>query len=189
MNIKKIIQTYDTHINNVESRIVTGGVPFIPGKSVYEKANHLRDKMDDIRKFAFLKPRGNDNLSGMLITEPTSQHADLAAIFMDGEGYENCYIEDIIGAFTVIAETGMININQRNVEVNLETQFGVFNSAIKFEDESVKEINITCPCEFKIRNDKTKNLIEDSNTVKGSRAFISGMHMLFLDSDDKIINS
>lgn len=187
MNIKKMIQTYDTHINGVKSRIITGGVPYIPGKDIYEKANYLRDNMDQIRKFVFLKPRGDIDLSGVIITEPTSKNVDLAAIFMDGEGYENGNIEDLVGAFTVIAETGMIKMNNGCNDINLETQFGIFNGLINFENESANIIKITCPKNFEVKIKEAKTSIKQED-IKDYRAFIIGMHMFLLDSDDKICN-
>lgn len=184
MNIKKIIQAYDTHSDGVQSRIITGGIPFIPGKDIFKKTDFLKKNMDDIRKFIFLKPRGNKNLSGLIVTEPTVKAAHLAAIFIDESGYDNCYSEDLVSAFTVIAETGMININNKTTELILETQFGLFKGIITYEDESVKNINIMCPKECVLRS--KNNTPIDGTIIIGCRAFITGMHMFLLDSEDKI---
>ncbi|MDD2495578.1 MAG: proline racemase family protein [Tissierellia bacterium] len=188
MNIKKLIQTYDTHMNNVESRIITGGVPYLPGKNINEKLNYLRNDLDEIRKFIFQKPRGKCNLSGLLLTEPTSANSQIAAIFMDGEGYENCYIEDLVGAFTVICETGMVNINYdkgEKTEVLLETQFGLFKGIIDMEQESAKSICIVPENSNKLMYKDTKKIVEKDNYAK-LKAFITGMHMFMLDSEDTL---
>ena len=188
MNIKKIIQAYDTHMNNVESRVITGGVPYIPGKNINDKINFLRENSGKLRKFIFQKPRGHNGLSGLLLTEPTCKNADIAAIFMDGDGYENCYIEDLAGAFTVIAETGMINVNyntNERREILLETQFGLFKGIIEFEDESAKSISIIPENDQELIYKNNKLKVERGNYAK-LRPFITGMHMFLLDSDDSI---
>lgn len=186
MNIKKLIQAYDTHINNIESRIITGGVPYLPGNNISEKLNYLRDNLDEISKFVFGKPRGKHNLSGMLLIEPTSTAAQVAAIFMDCEGYDNCYIEDLVGAFTVIAETGMVKTDtNEKIEVVLETQFGLFKGIIQMEDESAKSISIIPENEYNLIYKNSKQKVEKEN-YENLKSFITGMHMFLLDSEDSI---
>lgn len=188
MNIKKIIQAYDTHMNNVESRVITGGVPYIPGKNINEKINYLRENLGELSKFVFQKPRGHSDLSGLLLTEPTSENAEIAAIFMDGNGYGNCYIEDLVGAFTVIVETGMVNVNyntNERKEILLETQFGLFKGIIEIEDESAKSISIIHENDYKLIYKNNKLKAEEGNYTK-LKSFITGMHMFVLDSEDSI---
>lgn len=187
MNIKKLIQAYDTHMNNVESRIITGGVPYIPGKNISEKLNYLRNN-DEVRKFVFQKPRGNSDLSGILITEPTSKNVDISAIFMDGQGFENCYLEDLVGAFTVIAETGMISLNydkNETSEILVETQFGIFKGLIEIENESAKNISIIPENDCKLVYKNSKLNVEKDN-LDNLKSFITGLHVFMLDSEDNL---
>lgn len=186
MNIKKIVQIYDTHMNNVKSRIATGGIPFIKGKDIFEKKDYFKNNMDEIRKFVLLKPRGSKDLSGIVITEPSSFDADLACIFMDTDGYEKCYIEDLVGAFTVIAETGMISIEHENISLKLETQFGIFEGKIIYQDESVKSISIMYHNDCIIKSKETNMLVEKEDTLE-YKSFITGMSILMLDKEDCII--
>lgn len=185
MNIKKIIQTYDTYMNGAESRVITGGIPYIPGKSVIEKTDYLINNMDEIRKFVLLEPRGKRNLSGAVITEPASPDTDLSVIFMDKEGYGNCYVEDLAGVLTVVAETGMADMSQNVAEIKIGSQFGSFTGRIEFEDESAKSISITphgdTHIKFKGNNAQTGN-----KSYVGLKSFITGLHVFLLDAKDSL---
>ena len=49
MGFKRMIQAIDTHAGT-PMRVITGGVPHIPGNSVYEKMKWLEANDDQLRK-------------------------------------------------------------------------------------------------------------------------------------------
>ena len=57
MSFKRVINVVETH-DGEPMRVVTGGVPHIPGNSVYEMEEYLRLHNDSLRKFLLREPRG-----------------------------------------------------------------------------------------------------------------------------------
>ncbi|GEM_PF-6041349 len=50
MNVNRIITTIDTHIAGQPTRVVTSGLPYIPGKSMQEKKAWMVNNEEDLRK-------------------------------------------------------------------------------------------------------------------------------------------
>ena len=69
-------------------RIVASGYPRIPGKSILEKRRYVEENCDHIRQMLMLEPRGSEAVCGLLITEADLPNADIAVLFMHGEGAE-----------------------------------------------------------------------------------------------------
>lgn len=57
MGFKRTIHAVDTHAGT-PMRVITGGVPHIPGNSVYEKMKWLESNDDQLRKLMLREPRG-----------------------------------------------------------------------------------------------------------------------------------
>ena len=57
MAFKKMITAVDTNAGE-PMRVITGGVPHIPGSSVFEKMKWLETKEDELRLMMLREPRG-----------------------------------------------------------------------------------------------------------------------------------
>jgi len=84
MKFSKSIHAVDSHTAGEATRIVVGGVPKIPGKTMPEKKQWLEDNMDYLRTAIMLEPRGHNDMFGSILTQPTVDEADYGIIFMDG---------------------------------------------------------------------------------------------------------
>lgn len=140
MKFQKSIQTVDSHTMGEPTRIIIGGVPNIPGKTLPEKKSYLEKHMDYIRTGIMLEPRGHKDMFGSIITAPVSNEANIGIIFMDGGGYLNMCGHGIIGAVTVALETGMVEMTEPYTEVVLEAPAGLIRATAKIENKKVKEV-------------------------------------------------
>lgn len=140
MNISRIIIAVDSHTMGEPTRVVTGGIPNIPGRSMPEKKDFLEKHMDHLRKALMLEPRGHDDMFGAIITAPTVPEADLGVIFMDSGGYLNMCGHGTIGAATVTVETGLVNVSKPETEVVLETPAGLVKAVVKIEAGRAKSV-------------------------------------------------
>lgn len=57
MSFKHTLQVVDTHAG-IPMRVVTGGIPHIPGSSSHEKMKWLNANGDGLRKLLLREPRG-----------------------------------------------------------------------------------------------------------------------------------
>lgn len=142
MKIARSIQAIDSHTMGEPTRIVVGGVPRIPGKTMPEKKTYLEEHMDNLRTAIMLEPRGHKDMFGSIITQPTRSDADLGIIFMDGGGYLNMCGHGSIGAATVAVETGMVEVTEPYTNIILEAPAGLIKAKVKVEDGKAIETSI-----------------------------------------------
>ncbi|KDR93866.1 proline racemase [Peptoclostridium litorale DSM 5388] len=141
MKFQKSIQAVDSHTMGEPTRIITGGIPNIQGKTMAEKKAYLENNMDHIRTGIMLEPRGHNDMFGSIITAPANEEADIGIIFMDGGGYLNMCGHGTIGAVTVALETGMVEMKEPYTEVVLDSPAGLIRAAAKVENQKVKEVS------------------------------------------------
>ena len=82
MAFKRTIHAVDTHAGT-PMRVITGGVPHIPGNSVYEKMKWLEENDDQLRKLMLREPRGYPAHCCNIIVPPTHPEADAGYIIME----------------------------------------------------------------------------------------------------------
>ena len=81
------ITTIDAHAEGEPLRIITGGLPPIPGDTILERRRYLIQNLDHLRTALMWEPRGHADMYGAILTEPVTQGADAGLLFMHNEGY------------------------------------------------------------------------------------------------------
>src|SRR5262245_15667363 len=76
VGFKRIIHAVETH-SGEPMRVITGGVPNIPGNTVYEQMKWLQQNDDQIRLLMLREPRGYPAVCCNLIVPP--KHPDALA--------------------------------------------------------------------------------------------------------------
>lgn len=142
MKSVKTIFAIDSHTMGEPTRIVVGGIPKIPGKTMPEKKAYLEEHLDYVRTAIMLEPRGHNDMFGSIVTQPTMDEADIGIIFMDGGGYLNMCGHGSIGAATVAVETGMVPVTEPVTELTLEAPAGLVKAKVKVENGKAKEVSI-----------------------------------------------
>lgn len=140
MKFFKSIQAIDSHAAGEAARIVTGGIPCIPGKTMPEKKQWLEDNLDEVRTGIMLEPRGHNDMFGAILTQPISEEADFGIIFMDGGGYLNMCGHNTIAAMTVAVETGMVKAEEPVTKVVQEAPAGIVRGEVFVEDGKAKKV-------------------------------------------------
>lgn len=148
MRALRTIHTIDSHTMGEPTRIVTGGLPVIPGNSMQEKKAYLCQHMDNIRTALMHEPRGHKDMFGSIITQPTIKEADLGIIFMDSGGYLNMCGHGSIGASIVAVETGMVPVKEPYTDITLEAPAGLVRARVKVENGKAVESTITNVASF-----------------------------------------
>src|SRR5579885_1706705 len=101
-----IITTIDAHAAGEPLRIVTGGLPELPGKTILERRRYMQQHYDHIRKALMWEPRGHRDMYGCVLTAPVTAEADLGVLFMHNEGYSTMCGHGVIALLTTLLETG-----------------------------------------------------------------------------------
>ncbi|RKD33804.1 proline racemase [Thermohalobacter berrensis] len=142
MQATRSIHVVDSHTMGEPTRVVVGGIPNIPGKTMAEKKKYLQENMDDIRTSLMHEPRGHNDMFGSIMTTPVNDEADFGIIFMDGGGYLNMCGHGSIGAVTIAIETGMVKAKEPITEVTMDTPAGLVKAKAKVQNGKVKEVSI-----------------------------------------------
>ncbi len=91
-------------------RVITGGVPHIPGSSVFEKMKWLEAEGDDLRRMMLREPRGYPPVCCNLIVPPCHPDADAGFIVMEQTECPAMSGGNTISVVTVLLETGILPI-------------------------------------------------------------------------------
>lgn len=142
MQSKYMFQTIDSHTCGQPTRTIFGGIGPIPGSTMSEKMLYMKEKRDDVRKLLMFEPRGNDIMSGVILTEPCDQRCDFGVIFIEVGGYLPMCGHDTIGVSTALVEMGMAkNISEPFTQLCLDTPAGLVK--VKINVEAGRARNVT----------------------------------------------
>lgn len=142
MKFSRSIHAVDSHTMGEPTRVVVGGVPQIPGKTMPEKKKYLEDHLDYLRTAIMLEPRGHNDMFGSIMTAACSPEADFGIIFMDGGGYLNMCGHGSIGAATIAVETGIVPMKEPVTEVNMEAPAGLIRAKVEVKNGKVQSVSI-----------------------------------------------
>jgi proline racemase len=140
MSFQRMIQSVETH-SGEPMRVITGGVPHIPGDSVYEQMKWLEANDDQIRKLMLREPRGYPPLCCNLIVPAKHPDAVAGYIIMEQVEYPVMSGGNTIAVATVLLETGMVPMVEPVTEFTLEAPAGLI--AIRAECANGKVTQVT----------------------------------------------
>lgn len=142
MTFKRMFHAVETH-SGEPMRVITGGVPNIPGNSVYEQMKWLEQNDDQIRMLMLREPRGYPPMCCNLIVPP--KHPDAAAgyIIMEQVEYPVMSGGNTIAVATVLLETGMIPMHEPWTEFVLEAPAGLIGIRAECRSGKVRQVTFT----------------------------------------------
>jgi trans-L-3-hydroxyproline dehydratase len=101
------VSTLDYHTAGEPLRIVTAGLPEIPGDTMIARRRYMKNELDHYRRFLMLEPRGHADMYGAVLTPPVTADGDVGVLFMHNEGYSTMCGHGIIGLVTAGLEHGL----------------------------------------------------------------------------------
>lgn len=101
------IATLDMHTGGEPLRIVTAGLPRLPGNDVLAKRRWFREQLDDLRKALMWEPRGHADMYGAVIEPASAGQGDFDVFFLHNEGYSTMCGHAIIALTRWVLESGL----------------------------------------------------------------------------------
>jgi trans-L-3-hydroxyproline dehydratase len=126
---KTIITTIDMHAAGEPLRIITGGLPPLPGNTILERRRWMREHLDHLRRALMWEPRGHYDMYGCVLTPPVTPGADVGVLFLHNEGYSTMCGHGVIALVTALVETGALPAKATITPVTLDTPAGVVRAA------------------------------------------------------------
>ncbi|WP_326823529.1 proline racemase family protein [Streptosporangium sp. NBC_01756] len=104
-----MIHTIDYHTGGEPFRIVTAGVPDIPGGTVLERRESARaPEIDDVRRLLCHEPRGHADMYGCFLVPPDDAGADLGVLFWHKDGYSTACGHGTIALGVHAVDSGLV---------------------------------------------------------------------------------
>lgn len=155
MRFKRVISAVDSHTEGEPARVVTGGVPPIPGNTFQEKWLWARENLEDVRTMLMFEPRGGSHYSGSIITAPSTPGADFGIIFIEVSGFLPMCGHGTIATATVLVEMGMVEAREPVTELTLDTPAGLVKASVRVEDGVARDVTIQNVPSFVLHRDLT----------------------------------
>ncbi|HTW02085.1 MAG TPA: proline racemase family protein [Streptosporangiaceae bacterium] len=114
-----LVGAVDYHTAGEPFRIVTGGVPALPGATVGERRVNAADRLDHVRRLLVQEPRGHGGMYGCFITPPDDEGAEFGAVFFHQSGFSTACGHGTIALGTWAADAGIVppDMNAFSIDV------------------------------------------------------------------------
>jgi proline racemase len=140
MRFQRMITAIDVHAGGEPGRVVTAGLPPIPGDSMFAKMEYLRDHEDWLRKVMLREPRGYPALCCNVILPPTTPGADAGYVIMEQVEYPPMSGSNTICVVTALIETGMVPVREPLTELLVETPAGLIDVQATVQDGKCQKV-------------------------------------------------
>ncbi len=142
MKARKLFRTIETHTLGQPTRNVVSGFRHVPGKTMQEKFEYMREKMKTGSvRFLMFEPRGSEIMSGTLITEPCTPGTDVGVLYFEASCWMPMCGHDTMGVSVALIEAGLVDVTEPITEIKLDTPAGVVTVEAKVIDGVVEEVS------------------------------------------------
>lgn len=126
MAFKRMFDAIEVH-EGEPLRVITTGIPSIPGNSVYEQCMWLREHDDQIRLLMLREPRGIPATCANLIVPAKDPRAAAGFIIMEQTEYPMMSGGNTMAVATALLETGLLPMQEPVTEFYLEAPAGLIH--------------------------------------------------------------
>ncbi|MDJ0612504.1 MAG: proline racemase family protein [Rhizobiaceae bacterium] len=147
MRWDRTLQLVEAHAEGEIGRVVTGGQPKIPGKTLQEKFRYLLNEQD-LRHSLCLEPRGAAAGSVILLFAPEDPENDAGIVILQPDQAHAMSGSNAICATTVLLETGIIEMQEGEILVRLETAAGLVVAKAQCEEGKCVSVTLSMPASF-----------------------------------------
>lgn len=164
------ITTIDAHTEGEPFRVITSGLPELPGDTILARRRYMRANLDHLRTALMWEPRGHADMYGCIVTPPVSKEADFGVLFLHNEGYSSMCGHGIIGIVTVVLETGMLPMQYPETCLRIDSPAGLVTAYARCEDGKVRSVYFHNVPSFVLAQDETIE-VPEIGTVRYDIAF------------------
>ena len=142
MRLTRLVTAVDSHTEGMPTRVVTGGVPALPGATMLERKLRFEAERDDLRLMLMREPRGHGAMSGAILQPPLREDADWGVLFIEVSGLLPMCGHGTIGVATVLVETGMVEVSEPVTTIRLDTPAGLVEARVAVEGGRARAVTL-----------------------------------------------
>lgn len=125
MNVHSRLRAVEVHAEGEPGRVITAGMPDLPGETMLEKMQWLEANADHIRLRMLQEPNGYPALCCNAIVPSNHPDADAGFIIMEQTEYAPMSGSNTICVVTALLETGILEMVEPVTELTLEAPAGL----------------------------------------------------------------
>lgn len=111
----RVVCTLDMHTGGEPLRVITAGLPPLPGRTVLEKRAWFRTHLDPLRTALMWEPRGHADMYGAVLSESESESGAFDVFFLHNEGYSTMCGHAILALTKLVVESGAVAAGRHDV--------------------------------------------------------------------------
>ena len=181
MRTSRMLTAVEVHAEGEPGRVVTGGMPHMPGNSVFEKMQWMQANADDVRTLMLQEPRGYPALCCNVLVAPSHPQADAGFIIMEQMEYPPMSGSNAICVTTVLLETGILPMKEPVTELTLEAPAGLIRVRADCKDGKVTRVTFRNVPAFAVHLDANVE-VPGLGPIKVDVAW-GGMFFVLADAD------
>ncbi|GAA1490166.1 proline racemase family protein [Brachybacterium sacelli] len=143
MRSSRVLPVIDTHVEGLPVRVVTGGVPAMPGRTMDERRRWFLENSDHLRTLLMCEPRGNGWMSGAILQPSTREDADWGVLFIEVTGVLPVCGAGTIAVATALVEAGMVEVTEPVTTVRLDAPIGLITAEVRVREGRAESVTIT----------------------------------------------
>lgn len=177
----RTINTIDAHTAGEPLRIVTSGLPKIPGATMLEKMAWLDENLDAVRNLIMREPRGHRDMFGCILTPPVTEDGDFGVLFTHITGQAPMCGHGTIGVAKVALETGIVEAHEGENIVRIDAPAGRVTARAIVKNGAVEEVSFQNVPSF-LYQDNVKVTLPDFGKIEVAISFGGGFY-LFVEAE------
>lgn len=141
METTKWYAAMDTHSCGQPLRIITGGLPQLSGSSQHAKSLFFKRHFDSVRQLLLAEPRGHREMTGAIVTAPSTAAARFGLLFLNQEGPAAVSGHGIIAAVAAWTATGQLDPADAANGVLIDCPAGTVTAFADCEGHEVRSVS------------------------------------------------
>jgi trans-L-3-hydroxyproline dehydratase len=152
------ITTIDAHTAGEPFRVITGGLPDLPGDTILAQRRYMKENLDHLRTALMWEPRGHADMYGCIVTPPVTAEADFGILFLHNEGYSTMCGHGIIAIVKVALETGLVPQTAPETTIRIDSPAGLVTAHARIAGEKIESIYFENVPSFVLARDEVINV-------------------------------
>jgi proline racemase len=142
MTFENSLELLLVHCQGEIGKVIVGGAPEIPGRTVVEKMNHINEVDDSLRRFVTFEPRAHVAQSVNLLLAPTRPDADAGFIVLQADRAHPMSGSNCICVVTALLESGRVPMVEPETTVRLDTAAGLIVARAACENSRCLSVSL-----------------------------------------------
>src|SRR5215467_9076173 len=154
MRLARMLQAVDLHAAGEPGRVIVGGVPDVPGQTMFDKMTWLQTHNDSLRLRMLREPRGYPAANCNVILPPTHPEAQAGYVIMEQVEYPGMSGTNTMCVVTVLLETGVLPMREPVTDLVLEAPAGLIRVRAECTDGKVRSVTFQNVPAFAVHLDR-----------------------------------